>query len=484
MIARMKSAARLAAALGLAFPAACPAVSLAVDGVGQALIYPYYTVQSTRGAPFNTYLSVVNHSPDAKALRLRFREGRLAKEVLAANVFLGPNDAWAGAVVPSSGGARLVSVDRSCTEPAIVDPAGLAFTAAGYLGDGGGDGIERLREGFIEVLEMATLVGSSAVAATPNSSGIPPGCAAVAGNPFPAVAPPTGGLSGTLTLINVASGMDFTVNAEALADLSSRPFYRVAGDAYPDFNAAEVAAVSVVEANGSVYRSQWSRPADAVSAVLMRAEWWGEIVLDSGTQSLTDVVVTFPTRHHHAPATASRAPFSRPAEWSDSCVRDGTAAALGEALRLASVTREGRRSSLADACGTLCPPGLRPHALCAASTAVRPVNGAPHLGTFPPASVFGSAHALRVDVFPASLQNGWLSVAPRDALPLTSLPSSLRWPADGGIPVAGSHRFEGLPVVGFAARTFVNGTLACDAGTCQGNYGGAVPLKYRRAVTP
>lgn len=479
----MKSAARLAAALGLAFPAACAAVTLAVDGVGQALIYPYYTVQSNKGNPFNTYLSVVNHSSDAKALRLRFREGRLAKEVLAANVFLGPRDAWAAAVVPSPGGARLVSVDRSCTEPPIANSAGLDFTAARYAGDGGGDGVERMREGFVEILEMATLTGASAAAATPDPFGFPPGCADLAGNPSPSLAAPSGGLSGTLTLINVASGMDFTVNAEALAALSSRPFYRVAGDAYPDFNAAEIAPVSVVEANGSVYRSQWSRPADAVSAVLMRAEWWGEVVLDSATRSLTDLVMTFPTRQHYATATSASAPFSRPALWSASCTPGGTTP-LGETVRLASANREGRHLILEPECGFLCSVDFRPHALCAASTALSPSNGRPHVGTSPPVSVFGSTHAFHPSLVAPFVENGWLSAAPRDSLPLTSLPSSVRWPADGGAPVAGSHRFEGLPVVGFAARIFVNGTLACDAGTCQGNYGGAVPLKYRRAVTP
>jgi hypothetical protein len=31
-------------------------------------------------------------------------------------------------------------------------------------------------------------------------------------------------------------------------------------------------------------------------------------------------------------------------------------------------------------------------------------------------------------------------------------------------------------------RIVQNGTLACSAGTCQGNYGGGFPLRYRRAI--
>jgi hypothetical protein len=40
----------------------------------------------------------------------------------------------------------------------------------------------------------------------------------------------------------------------------------------------------------------------------------------------------------------------------------------------------------------------------------------------------------------------------------------------------------GLPVVGFMLRTFVNGTLACAAGSCQGNYGGLFPHRYQQRM--
>ena len=66
-------------AVGATFNAG--AVSLNPDGLGQALIYPYYTVRSVEGGnALNTYVSVVNHTSDAKAVRVRGREGRAAKE--------------------------------------------------------------------------------------------------------------------------------------------------------------------------------------------------------------------------------------------------------------------------------------------------------------------------------------------------------------------------------------------------------------------
>ena len=226
-------------------------------GVGQALIFPYYTVQSTGGNAFNTYISIVNHRAEEKAVRVRFREGRMSREVLSFNLFLARNDVWTGALVPSGAGTRLISIDVSCTDPALSIDPGLEFhnTAySGVLADGFGDGLDRTREGFVEVLEMATLTGASADAVLHRARGTPEGCALVRPPNSPEVARPMGGLSGTLTLINVNSGLDFTVNAEALADLASRPYYRPAGDAYPDFAAGEIDPVSAAVANGQMYR--------------------------------------------------------------------------------------------------------------------------------------------------------------------------------------------------------------------------------------
>ena len=66
----------------------------------QALIFPYYTANTARGDTLNTYLSIVNHTAQAKALRVRFREGRAAQSTLEFNL-RSPNDVWTGAVVPA-----------------------------------------------------------------------------------------------------------------------------------------------------------------------------------------------------------------------------------------------------------------------------------------------------------------------------------------------------------------------------------------------
>jgi hypothetical protein len=67
---------------------------------------------------------------------------------------------------------------------------------------------------------------------------------------------------------------------------------------------------------------------------------------------------------------------------------------------------------------------------------------------------------------------------------MTSLPNSTRYVTATGALLSGSHAYAGLPMVGFMARSFENGTLLCGAGACQGSYGGAFPLSFRRSINP
>jgi hypothetical protein len=477
----------LSAALAAAFaPATAGAVSLGSDGRGQALIYPYYTVQSAGNNPFNTYLSVVNHTAQAKALRVRVREGRNSREVASFNLYLSPNDVWTGAVVPQIPGEapRLVTADNSCTLPRLAGTLeaapGITFQNTLYSGafdDSNGTGLDRTREGWVEIIEMATLTGALATAVTHNSAGTPANCAVLQSPGGGDIAAPTGGLSGTLTLINVASGMDFTLNAEALADLSTRSFFRPPTDPYPDLNVVEIDPVSVVLANGFMYRSAWNRAADAVSAVLMRSAWLGEFVLDAGTRSKTDFQVTFPTRQYYFTGPQASPPFA------GSCNFPLDTFA-GEPAAIRYFNREERTGLYRDAAFPTPPVATF---RCAAAAAFDFSNGALHLPNSAATQVLGSQNRALTEgtlTMPPAMPNGWVAVTPTSGRVLTSLGSSTRVTLATGAVTTGSHAFSGLPVVGFTARTFENGTLACSTGACQGNYGGAFPLKYRRSVAP
>lgn len=468
------------AALTIAFDAT--AVYLNPDGKGQALIYPYYTARPANGNLFNTLLSLVNHTADTKVIRVRFREGRNAREVASFNLFLTPNDMWTGAVAPaaSGDGTRVVSTDLSCTSPSFTvsgsEPASLVFTNANYAtGDSFGTGLERTREGWVEVIEMATVTGAGAAAVAHASNGVPVNCAAVQGTPSLALGTPTGGLSGTLTLINVASGEDFTLNAEALAELSKTQFYRPPSDPYPDLSVAEIDPVSVAVASGVVWRSVWSRGVDAVSAAMMRSSWTGEYILETGTNSQTDFVVTFPTRHHYLAGTVASAPFKASCQYPSLTYS-------GEPVVAYNYSREAKGGVL-PIFQSLPYVGV-PNFQCGSS-------GVFDALLLPPApfatkalgsvnrSVFETMIYGRSDV-----TTGRYEFVASSDLSLTSLASSTRLDIATGTVTSGAHRYLGLPLMGFTVRTFENGTLSCSTGACQGNYGGSFPLKYSRSISP
>ena len=99
----------LAAMGALGVTGSANAVQLSQDGTGAVLIYPYYTVRTAGFGPYNTYLNVVNTTSIAKVVKVRFLEGKNSREVLDFNLWLSPNDVWAGAVSATAAGAKLTA---------------------------------------------------------------------------------------------------------------------------------------------------------------------------------------------------------------------------------------------------------------------------------------------------------------------------------------------------------------------------------------
>jgi hypothetical protein len=166
----------LAGAAGLAGTA--QAVNLNPDGLGQVLIYPYYTANDGN----NTLLSVVNTTDNAKAVKVRFLEGFNSREVLDFNLYLSEHDVWTAAIAKADALVQptaeawetdtfLIINDDSCTVPylyedrAVEMPDGsmagvqpflnLAFT--GKQTDGGPTSDTRVQEGHFEMIEMGTI---------------------------------------------------------------------------------------------------------------------------------------------------------------------------------------------------------------------------------------------------------------------------------------------------------------------------------------
>lgn len=475
-------------AVALAMPMAASAVSLAPEGVGQALIYPYYTVQSNGGNPFNTYISVTNTSSTApKALRVRFRESRNGAEVASLNLYLVQNDVWTAAIVPDGQGTRLISADRTCTHPSLAQasgalppPAGLAFSNAAYTGafaDGAGAGLDRTREGYIEILEMGVLTGTMANAAIHTAAGVPPNCPALTGLTSASVTKPTGGLMGSLTIINVANGQDFTVPAEALESLASQPYFRPVEDPYPSFNAAEIDPVSVVTTREAVYRSMWPRGVDAVTAALMRVPML-EYAKDSAVNAATDYVLTMPTRALMVTATTAQPPFS-PGRWQSRCAFGQGTTRPGDEF-IATYFDRAQRTNTLPSLGAVGGQQIDYLVLCGTTHVVTIDNGAPQR------VVLGSL--AETVSFPLNLRpgfvNGWGRLSGGDKMAMTSLAQSTRFDLAAGTSTTGAHVYRGLPTSAIMVRSLQNGLLNCGGQPCQGNYGGSVAMAYERSISP
>ena len=301
------------------------AVNLNPDGLGQVLIYPYYTVNGGN----STVVTVVNTTDAVKAVKVRFVEALNSAEVLDFNLYLSPYDVWAANVVAAGNGAALRVSDTSCTVPNIVD--GQAFLTYEFTQNSpdalASLGVPRTRQGHLEIIEMGVVTDPYLAAAATHlaATGAPADCgelqAAWDGGQWAAdrhdgVASPNGGLFGGATIISGQYGRTLSYNADAIDG-----FYRGAstlhfppGDTAPALDQATGAVAGTVSArvfsNGSLYEIDYSNGIDAVSAAFQARYIYNEYNLNAGLDAASEWVITFPTKRSYVHAPAARLPFT------------------------------------------------------------------------------------------------------------------------------------------------------------------------------
>ena len=393
-----------AALLAAGLSSGSNAVQLSSTGTGQVLLFPYYTVRNG----FVTQVSLTNTQANIKAVKLRFREARKSRSVFDFNLFLSANDTWTGAVVDTAQGARLVTNDNSCVTPSDLftevrsDGLGLALNAfknyayTGSNADAGEPvGLDRTREGYFEVFEMGvidpTLSSTALQLAGYTSQGtITSNCAALdafdPGSARPTSFPntgasmlsaPRGGLSGRASLINAATGANFSFEPTVLDAFTTQVAYGGAGRDNPSLADAQPATSTVLMPAGAVV-ANWSNGQHAVSAVLMRTSITNEFVLDDGTASQTDWIVTYPTRPYYVdrPSTfMADPPFTASCDWYMPQVID----------------REGKSAFQAVICPATRPPAEDARQLCKATNVLAlAFTGAPGSAGRVPSSLLAS----------------------------------------------------------------------------------------------
>jgi len=452
-------------ALGMAGTA--NAVHVNPDGLGQVLIYPYYTTQTSGVAqPYNSLLSVVNSTASAKAVKVRFLEGKNSREVLDFNLYLSPRDVWVAGIEPAGiapgSGAGIYTNDKSCTTPTVSsDPSNPSpFVNFAYTGDSGGNGLDRTREGYVEIIEMGNVTGTTATQVT-HVNGVPPGCASISDSVAQSnTVLGNGGLFGGMTLINVLKGSDMTADAialEAFRVAPAGPIWFAPGVTLPDLTLASPPQTEVF--NGTTATTYaFATGIDAVSAALMHNTLMNEYLLDAATKSGTDWVVTMPTKRFYVSGTAALPPFQRPFTGGQSC----------DDITVTTWDRE-ERTVVVQTGFSPPPPTGAGTALCFEANVV----------TFKGSNVLGSANVVDIVAsnLPAAAQNGWA---------LFDLTTSV-----GGTVTVPAHRltslnpvatFFGMPVIGFMVETFDNGTLVSGGVNVQSEYGGNFVHKTTKLI--
>jgi hypothetical protein len=329
---------------------------LNADGLGQVLIYPYYTVNDGNA----TLISVVNTTGRTKAVKVRFLEGRNSREVLDFNLYLSPFDVWTASLTDignATGPGVLRTTDTSCTVPNILNDFGgeVPFRNFQYAGtslltqDDGPNGLERTREGYVEMIEMGEVVDDNSLldlapndyglpaaarnrfsSAATHNAGVPNDCDALTFSWTPGLGDwatdtadvdllaPRGGLFGSASIVDVAFGTNLSYNADAIDGFFQNQGTRTLGDGRVMANTlhtepgsllpslangrtAAGQAVAEVLVNGSAVAMSFpaNRAIGAVSSVFMYDAIYNEFVTSSALGASSEWVVTFPTKRQH-----------------------------------------------------------------------------------------------------------------------------------------------------------------------------------------
>ncbi|HEX5124976.1 MAG TPA: hypothetical protein VFV97_17155 [Rhodanobacteraceae bacterium] len=335
---RCRNAFMIAAAVAAAAPAA-HAMSVDPHGTGQVLVFPYYTANGGN----DTLIAIANTTGHAKAVKVRFHEGYDGRGVLDLDVYIAPHAEWAASV--TSGGdatavARLLTSSEACTVPALTGlPSGarsIDFSAAAFAGDdtytgptGNSDGgpttPDRTREGHFDVFEMGEVTGNahgSLDAITASNCGAlvsawsPSGYWTADGNAD--LSPPAGGLYGTEYVVDVARGTLFSADAVAIDGFRDAPLHTAPGAASPDLDSASAGAdgryAALVIANGKPLQLEYANAIDATSALFMTDMLRGDFIRDPGLGADTDWIVTAPTKRFYVDPAITGAHAAAPFE--------------------------------------------------------------------------------------------------------------------------------------------------------------------------
>ena len=479
------------------------AVNVNPDGLGEVLLYPYYTVRNNN----NTLISVVNTTTQAKVVKVRFVEGKNSAEVLDFNLFLSPFDVWTAAVVTSGDGAGIVSGDASCANPAVNTGAVIPFRTVAFPFDRPElQTLDRVREGHLEIIELATIVSTSATyAAVVHKATGRPDCVGTTftGTTFPVITNaevvnrgaeyglPSGGLFGNATI--VGSSMANGYNATAIQGFGYTGGPTSSNNLLPGLNSGSNLTAVVVDSptpgTSRIVAANFARGIDAVSATLMHSAVLGEYAYSNDANGApvlsTDWVVTMPTKRPYVNngTLVATLPFQN--VW-DGDITDslGNYLFVGRACDTVGLSSTDREEGVSASNDDFSPSQSASPRLCYEANVISfggLTGAAANAFVTGPSRSLGSTNARGFNAFQrAGKEGGWAALTFRNAAQLVALPSSQTTLVTTlGIQpaVTGAVTFQGLPTIGFAVSEY-------RASTANGNYNSGYNLNFRRNITP
>ena len=497
------------------------AVNVNPDGLGQVLLYPYYTARGGN----DTLISIVNTTERGKAVKVRFIEGLNSREVLDFNLYMSPFDVWTAAVTADEGGgAKMVTTDTTCTVPYFVgagegvgEQEFLDFEYTGFTTnfDAGPQGIERTASGYIEIIEMGTMQPHSASYdpnedglqpqivewASKHVGGVPRACSILErmwtqGDPvgnatwlnnanfgLDTEQGASGGLFGSGSIINVAEGTMFSYNATAIDGFWAQGDgeHTNPGSVLPGLNSG-TNNESIVFNQGALEIDQWDAqtPVLALNAALTYDQLMNEYITSADINARTEWVMTLPTKRFHTDALGKGfatpgnpvPPFTRTWYYD---VLDGEIDRRFFACEDMSIDfwdREEQQPAPGTDGPIVSPPPPDPapdlFQLCREANVVRFSSN----GDVPDATeILGEPlrdapfSALSYTNFELPYDSGWAMFN------LGTLPPNSTVAVDErrSVPSENGRQVLGLPVVGFGVTTYTNGATA---GGVLANYGG------------
>lgn len=527
LAARPLAVAVAAAGAVLLMPQA-QAVNVSQNGLGEVLLFPYYTVRNN----IDTNINITNTSENTVIFKIRFREAHDSRDARDFNVVLSPYDVWNATVTLSPDGqsARLVTGDDSCTAGQLPIDLGngrraVDFTNFDYIdgtgvgpADGGPTTLDRTKEGHIEVIEMASMPPTNPGAPSPalnfphdsdpapgltdsigynaqHVNGVPRSCAIVRQQLSAAniaatkrtMFEPINVLKGSFSLIKATQGKAFAGTPTTLANffnpnnidgnaLVGDNLLVEAASQSPSLNQVSPPVVDVIDqAVAAPIVDDFTYPVNAVTAAISRVAVANQYSVNPANAAKTDWVVSFPTKYWYAderePAVGLSANGPNPPQY------------FSLAPFNRSTTFQWPRDAAGKPTGDDCAPVTvnfrffdreESEVVAVDNGFSPPPPGTPanaicyetQVITFNNSHLFGSPIDANVNLAAAGFVSGWMR---------------LEFPNAGAIIGDTFHyTFTGLPVIGFAATSLENGTN----GSSVLNYGQLWDHGYVTDISP